>query len=235
MRARIMSDTLWITRVPSRSSGNSAASRTAIPSRRSASHSSITPPSEDRRPPSKAAVTFFPRMAGNEKEKLSFGMAGVAERVSGQGVVLTPNPTLYQTLKLHSPACLLGLSVVRGRQPDRSREEVGRLTPRPRSPRRGRAGAPGCARRGWRGAGRSRRGRARQGGRARRGMGDRLHPEDQGTIARLRRCRDRHERGGQATQADDDDSTAARFTIEELERLEPILMQAEVRRLSRGT
>jgi hypothetical protein len=66
-------------------------------------------------------------------------------------------------------------------------------------------------------------------------MGDRLHPEDQGTIARLRRCRDRHERGGQATQADDDDSTAARFTIEELERLEPILMQAEVRRLSRGT
>jgi hypothetical protein len=52
-------------------------------------------------------VTFFPRRAGNENGKrLSFGRVGVAERVSGQGFVSTPNPTLNQTLKLHSPACL---------------------------------------------------------------------------------------------------------------------------------
>src|SRR4051794_14266713 len=99
MRARIMSYTLWITRVTSRASGNSAASRAAIPSWRSASHSSITPPSDERRPPSKAAVTFFPRIAGNENGRwLWFGMAAVAEQASGQGFVLTPNPTLYQRL-----------------------------------------------------------------------------------------------------------------------------------------
>ena len=36
------------------------------PKRRSARESSITPPSEDSRPPSNAAVDFLPSMAGNE-------------------------------------------------------------------------------------------------------------------------------------------------------------------------
>jgi hypothetical protein len=40
--------------------------RAAIPIRRAASASNMTPPSDDNRPPSKAAVSFLPRAAKNE-------------------------------------------------------------------------------------------------------------------------------------------------------------------------
>ena len=40
-----------------------------IPTRFSAKASNVTPPSDDRRPPSKAAITFFGLMAGKEKRQ----------------------------------------------------------------------------------------------------------------------------------------------------------------------
>ena len=65
------------TRVGSRRSGITAASFSAIPIRRAASASNITPPSDDNRPPSKAAVSFFPRTAGNQNGRVvSSDMAG---------------------------------------------------------------------------------------------------------------------------------------------------------------
>ena len=86
MRARIMSASVWVIRVGSRRSGKQRASRSAMPSRRSAIASSITPPSEVRRPPSKAAVTFLRATAGNENgRRLSSVMAGVAGAVRREG------------------------------------------------------------------------------------------------------------------------------------------------------
>ena len=53
-----------------------------MPSRRSAMASSITPPSEVSRPPSKSAVIFRPRTAGNANGGIvSWVMAGVASRL----------------------------------------------------------------------------------------------------------------------------------------------------------
>src|ERR1700724_405326 len=86
MRARNISTRLWTTRVGSRRSGNTRAKLSAKPRRRSAIARSITPPFEVRRPPSKAAVTFLARMAGNEKGRIvSSVMAGVAFAVEGDG------------------------------------------------------------------------------------------------------------------------------------------------------
>ena len=55
-----MPDAGWMRR-----SGMKPASRSAIPSRRSAWARSMTPPSDDKRPPSKAAVIFLRQTAGN--------------------------------------------------------------------------------------------------------------------------------------------------------------------------
>src|SRR6202790_2729516 len=87
MRARNISTRLCTTLVGARRSGNTRAKLSAKPRRRSAIARSITPPFEVRRPPSKAAVTFLARMAGNEKGRIvSSGMAGVAFAVEGDGV-----------------------------------------------------------------------------------------------------------------------------------------------------
>src|SRR5512132_152783 len=87
MRARSISTRLCTTRVGSRRSGNTRARLLAKPRRRSAIARSITPPSEVRRPPSKAAVTFLACTAGNEKGGIvSSVMAGVAFAVGGDGV-----------------------------------------------------------------------------------------------------------------------------------------------------
>src|ERR1700693_3525588 len=87
MRARNISTRLCTTRLGSRRSGNTRAKLSAQPRRRSAIARSITPPFEVRRPPSKAAVTFLARMAGNEKGRIvSSVMAGVAFAVEGDGV-----------------------------------------------------------------------------------------------------------------------------------------------------
>ena len=88
MRARIISASVWVMRAGSRRSGKQRASRSATPSRRSAMASSMTPPSEEMRPPSNAAVTFLPWTAGKEKAgNVSFVMAGVAGQCSGNGLV----------------------------------------------------------------------------------------------------------------------------------------------------
>src|SRR5665647_1502966 len=87
MRARNISTRLWTTRVGSRRSGNTRAKLSAKPRRRSAIARSITPPFEVRRPPSKAAVIFLARTAGNENGRIvSSVMAGVAFAVEGDGV-----------------------------------------------------------------------------------------------------------------------------------------------------
>ena len=69
-----------------------------MPSRRSAWASSMTPPSEVIRPPSKAAVTFLRSMAGNENgSRLSSLMAGVArsrQRVGVSNRILRPIKSL---------------------------------------------------------------------------------------------------------------------------------------------
>jgi hypothetical protein len=71
----------------SRPSGIARASRSAMPSRRSAWASSMTPPSELRRAPSKPAVSFLRSTAGNENgSRVSSVMAGVAPSDPGKGV-----------------------------------------------------------------------------------------------------------------------------------------------------
>ena len=72
----------------SRRSGMKRASRSAIPSRRSAWARSMTPPSDDRRPPSKAAVIFLrERLETGRWQVVSSGMAGVAALQSVAGSV----------------------------------------------------------------------------------------------------------------------------------------------------
>ena len=66
MRARTMSASVCGMRSGSRRPGKQCANLSAILNRRSAIASSITPPSEVSRPPSKAAVTAFRPTAGNE-------------------------------------------------------------------------------------------------------------------------------------------------------------------------
>jgi len=66
MRARTMSASVCVMRSGSRRSGKHRANLSAIPNRRSAIASSITPPSEVSRPPSKAAATGLRPTAGNE-------------------------------------------------------------------------------------------------------------------------------------------------------------------------
>src|SRR6202166_5398287 len=83
--------------------GTPGAKLSAKPRRRSAIARSITPPFEVRRPPSKAAVTFLARMAGNEKGRIvSSVMAGVAFAVEGDGVGFATesyaSSALYTTL-----------------------------------------------------------------------------------------------------------------------------------------
>ena len=75
-----------------------------MPSRRSAWASSITPPSEVIRPPSKAAVIFLRWTAGKENgRRLSSVMAGVARSILAQGWLQQPNPTPDQMLMLLPP------------------------------------------------------------------------------------------------------------------------------------
>ena len=79
-----MSAIVWAMRERSRRSGRQRARRSATPKRRSAIDSSITPPSEESRPPSNAAVTFLPSTAGNEKSgivtSVMVAMAGAKAR-----------------------------------------------------------------------------------------------------------------------------------------------------------
>jgi hypothetical protein len=79
---------VWAIREGSRRSGMQRASRSATPKRRSAIDSSITPPSEDSRPPSNAAVTFLPSTAGNEKSGIVLSvMAAMAGAKAREGLV----------------------------------------------------------------------------------------------------------------------------------------------------
>ena len=83
MRASRISASGCVTRVGSRRSGITAASFSAIPIRRAACASSITPPSDDSRPPSNAAVSFLPRTAGNQNGRsriVGHGGCGRLER-----------------------------------------------------------------------------------------------------------------------------------------------------------
>jgi len=65
----------------------------AMPMRRSAAPSSITPPSELIRPPSNAATTFLRQTAGKPKGgTVSSDMAGVARCACAERMVSTPNP-----------------------------------------------------------------------------------------------------------------------------------------------
>src|ERR1700733_6645966 len=109
MRARNISTRLCTTRVGARRSGNTRAKLSAKPRRRSAIARSITPPFEVRRPPSKAAVTFLARTAGNENGRIvSSVMAGVAFAVEGDGVGFATESyaasALYTTLASLSAA-----------------------------------------------------------------------------------------------------------------------------------
>ena len=85
-RARIMSAIVWAMCERSRRSGMQRAGGSATPKRRSAIDSSITPPSEESRPPSNAAVTFLPATAGNENSAIvSSVMAAVAGAKARKG------------------------------------------------------------------------------------------------------------------------------------------------------
>ena len=74
-----MSAIVWAMRERIAPIGNAARQTFGHPKRRSAIEISITPPSEDIRPPSNAAVTFLPWTAGNENSGIvSSVMAAVA-------------------------------------------------------------------------------------------------------------------------------------------------------------
>src|SRR6266852_1782434 len=104
MRARRISGSRWVTRSGSRPSGIARASRSAMPSRRSAWASNMTPPSELIRPPSKAAVIFLRRTAGKQNgRRLSSVMAGVRASIPAKGWLQQPNPTPDQQLTLLPP------------------------------------------------------------------------------------------------------------------------------------
>ena len=76
----------------------------AMPSRRSAWASNMTPPSEVIRPPSNAAVIFLRSTAGNENgSRLSSIMAGVAASNAEMEWLRHPIPTPSQALTLHPP------------------------------------------------------------------------------------------------------------------------------------
>lgn len=82
----------WVTQSGSRPSGIARASRSAMPSRRSTWASSITPPSELIRPPSKAAAIFLRWTAGEtERQKVIVGHGG-------RGVPRNPTPDQKLTL-----------------------------------------------------------------------------------------------------------------------------------------
>src|SRR6266849_10449346 len=104
MRARRISGSRWVTRSGSRPSGIARASRSAMPSRRSAWASNMTPPSELIRPPSKAAVIFLRRTAGKQNgRRLSSVIAGVRASIPAKGWLQQPNPTPDQQLTLLPP------------------------------------------------------------------------------------------------------------------------------------
>src|SRR5271156_5161283 len=75
-------------------------SRLATPSRRSAIANSITPPSEVRRPPSKAAVTFLARMAGNENGR-GFSLVMASGALAGGDQDRCSNQILRYISALH--------------------------------------------------------------------------------------------------------------------------------------
>lgn len=89
MRARRMSTRRWIASVGLRGSAINRASLSAIPSQRSTTPGSRTRPSEVRRPPSKAAVSFLRTTAGKLYGKTV--SAGVAHRGPADKVELAPN------------------------------------------------------------------------------------------------------------------------------------------------
>src|SRR5713226_6125959 len=133
MRARRISGSRWVTRSGSRPSGIARASRSAMPSRRSAWASNMTPPSELIRPPSKAAVIFLRRTAGKQNgRRLSSVMAGVRASIPAKGWLQQPNPTPDQQLTLLPPPLI------------RPRHEYDRLDVM--SPGRGRRPALGALR-----------------------------------------------------------------------------------------
>ena len=74
-----------MTRLASQPSGIAAASMLAMPSRRSASASSITPPSEVIGPPSNATVTFLRPMAGSANGGLVSSIMADVDVVEGFG------------------------------------------------------------------------------------------------------------------------------------------------------
>jgi hypothetical protein len=81
------------------------ASRSAMPSSFSTAASSITPPSEVMRPPSKAAVTFLRSTVGKLKgSRLSSSMAGVAASDSVEVGVDAQISVSNQSLTLYPPA-----------------------------------------------------------------------------------------------------------------------------------
>jgi hypothetical protein len=89
----------------SRRSGMQRARRSATPKRRSAIDSSITPPSEESRPPSNPAVTFLPSMAGNEKSAIvRRSWRPWRARKRARDSSQQPNPTRFQLLKPWPPA-----------------------------------------------------------------------------------------------------------------------------------
>src|SRR6266851_4397060 len=126
MRARRISGSRWVTRSGSRPSGIARASRSAMPSRRSAWASNMTPPSELIRPPSKAAVIFLRRTAGKQNgRRLSSVMAGVRASIPAKGWLQQPNPTPDQQLTLLPPPLI------------RPRHEYDRLVSARQPPARG--------------------------------------------------------------------------------------------------
>ncbi len=83
MRNRSIAGGVWTTSVGSRHSRMHPASVSARPSRRSASRSSTSPPSDEIRPPSKSAVTFLPYTAGRTNgRRVSSVVADVALSLS---------------------------------------------------------------------------------------------------------------------------------------------------------
>src|SRR5580692_11340110 len=130
MRARNISTRLCTTRVGSRRSGNTRANLSAKPRRRSAIARSITPPFEVRRPPSKAAVTFLARTAGNENGRIvSSVMAGVAFAVEGDGVGFATES--YAASALYTTLASLSAALWRIRRARCERDAI-------------RLGCPGC-------------------------------------------------------------------------------------------
>lgn len=87
--------------------GRARRGSSAIPSRRSAWASSITPPSDDRRPPSEAAV-IFDRTAGNENGGIVWSV--MADVVAADGWAGMASETEFCIIsKAHTTSARLAL------------------------------------------------------------------------------------------------------------------------------